>query len=429
MRTGWTSGSDAQLGGRALRREAVPSSAADRPAARRRRLRLRSASGCTRRPAAGGHEQRPATRAGPRLRRSRPPAIRWRALVGNWASRRRGGGGRLPIRRHHPAVAAASRRAAGRLGGHHHRRRPTGRRAWADPPRLPGDGSCCGPSPRPTRPRIVEACCDPRTQHWLASLPAPVRAEHALAYLEARPRGRPRRAAAGPGASPTPATVAASARSAWRASAATPGGSEIGYWAHPRGARSRPGHRGGAGGHRARPGPGPGRLGRHPHAPRRTGPPGTWPRAAGYRGGGRLPRRGAVWRRRLSDLVSTPGRLAVPLWQLVRVTLRVSVIGTNYLGATHAAGMAEFGHRVVGSTSTPDRVATLAAGPSHIFEVGLEPLLARHTRLRPAAVHHRLRRDRGLGRRALPGLGTPARPDGAADLSSWTPPSTPWRRC
>ena len=35
------------------------------------------------------------------------------------------------------------------------------------------------------------------------------------------------------------------------------------------------------------------------------------------------------------------------------MTLRVSVIGTSYLGATHAAGMAEFGHQVIGDRHRP----------------------------------------------------------------------------
>lgn len=61
------------------------------------------------------------------------------------------------------------------------------------------------------------------------------------------------------------------------------------------------------------------------------------------------------------------------------MTLSLSVIGTNYLGATHAAGMAEFGHHVVGVDIELQKVKTLNAGQSHIFEVGLEPLLAEHT--------------------------------------------------
>ncbi|WP_026928328.1 UDP-glucose dehydrogenase family protein [Granulicoccus phenolivorans] len=59
--------------------------------------------------------------------------------------------------------------------------------------------------------------------------------------------------------------------------------------------------------------------------------------------------------------------------------LNISVIGTNYLGAAHAAGMAEFGHNVIGVDIDPQRVATLNAGRSTIYEDGLEPLLERHT--------------------------------------------------
>ena len=47
-----------------------------------------------------------------------------------------------------------------------------------------------------------------------------------------------------------------------------------------------------------------------------------------------------------------------PIWENPPVTLRVSVIGTNYLGATHAAGMAEFGHQVIGVDIDVDRVKT-----------------------------------------------------------------------
>ena len=98
------------------------------------------------------------------------------------------------------------------------------------------------------------------------------------------------------------------------------------------------------------------------------------------------------------------------LWEDLRVTLQVSVIGTNYLGATHAAGLAEFGHQVLGVDIDVDRIKTLNAGQSHIFEVGLEPLLERHTASGTATVHHRLHRDCGLGRRTFPGAGHPVWP-------------------
>jgi UDPglucose 6-dehydrogenase len=44
--------------------------------------------------------------------------------------------------------------------------------------------------------------------------------------------------------------------------------------------------------------------------------------------------------------------------------LNISVIGTNYLGAAHAAGMAEFGHRVIGVDIDAGRVEVLNSGRS-----------------------------------------------------------------
>ncbi len=99
------------------------------------------------------------------------------------------------------------------------------------------------------------------------------------------------------------------------------------------------------------------------------------------------------------------------------MTLRVSVIGTNYLGATHAAGMAEFGHEVTGVDIDPDRVKTLNAGESHIYEVGLEPLLAAHTgsgRLKFTTDYAEIADWADVHFLAL---GTPSGPGGAADLS------------
>ncbi len=57
--------------------------------------------------------------------------------------------------------------------------------------------------------------------------------------------------------------------------------------------------------------------------------------------------------------------------------LRLAVIGTGYLGATHAASMAELGMTVVGVDTDPAKVASLSASTVPFFEPGLEELLAR----------------------------------------------------
>ncbi len=59
------------------------------------------------------------------------------------------------------------------------------------------------------------------------------------------------------------------------------------------------------------------------------------------------------------------------------MSLTISVVGTGYLGAVHAACMADLGHTVVAVDSDPDKVAALAAGRPAIYEPGLEDLLAR----------------------------------------------------
>ncbi|WP_269453241.1 UDP-glucose dehydrogenase family protein [Yinghuangia sp. ASG 101] len=54
------------------------------------------------------------------------------------------------------------------------------------------------------------------------------------------------------------------------------------------------------------------------------------------------------------------------------------MIGTGYLGATHAACMAELGYEVVGVDVDPDKVAALQSGRAPFYEPGLEDLLAPH---------------------------------------------------
>ncbi|MER7850135.1 UDP-glucose/GDP-mannose dehydrogenase family protein [Kitasatospora sp. NPDC096077] len=60
------------------------------------------------------------------------------------------------------------------------------------------------------------------------------------------------------------------------------------------------------------------------------------------------------------------------------MTLRISVIGTGYLGATHAAAMAEFGFEVLGLDIDPEKIATLTAGRVPMYEPGLSELLLKH---------------------------------------------------
>ncbi len=57
---------------------------------------------------------------------------------------------------------------------------------------------------------------------------------------------------------------------------------------------------------------------------------------------------------------------------------RLTVIGTGYLGATHAVCMAELGHEVLGVDVDAEKIAALRSGHVPFYEPGLEDLLAKH---------------------------------------------------
>jgi len=58
--------------------------------------------------------------------------------------------------------------------------------------------------------------------------------------------------------------------------------------------------------------------------------------------------------------------------------LKITVIGTGYLGATHAACMAELGFEVLGVDVDEAKVAALQEGRVPFYEPDLEPLLRKH---------------------------------------------------
>lgn len=95
---------------------------------------------------------------------------------------------------------------------------------------------------------------------------------------------------------------------------------------------------------------------------------------------------------------------------------RISVIGTGYLGATHAAGMAELGFEVIGVDTDAEKIARLCAGEVPFFEPGLPELLAKHV------ASGRLRFTTSLAEAAdfadvhFICVGTPQGENGAADL-------------
>jgi UDPglucose 6-dehydrogenase len=60
------------------------------------------------------------------------------------------------------------------------------------------------------------------------------------------------------------------------------------------------------------------------------------------------------------------------------MALKITVIGTGYLGATHAAAMAELGFEVLGLDVVPEKIEMLTRGEVPMYEPGLEELLRKH---------------------------------------------------
>src|SRR3984957_15473196 len=58
--------------------------------------------------------------------------------------------------------------------------------------------------------------------------------------------------------------------------------------------------------------------------------------------------------------------------------LRISVIGTGYLGLTHAVCMADLGHEVLAIDVDAEKIAKAARGETPFFERGPEPLLRKN---------------------------------------------------
>ncbi|MEU4493043.1 UDP-glucose/GDP-mannose dehydrogenase family protein [Streptomyces sp. NPDC023998] len=98
--------------------------------------------------------------------------------------------------------------------------------------------------------------------------------------------------------------------------------------------------------------------------------------------------------------------------------MKLTVIGCGYLGATHAACMAELGHEVLGMDADMDKVAVLNSGKAPFFERDLDELLAKHTasgRLKFTASYAEAA---GFGDLHFIGVGTPPRPgENAYDLT------------
>ncbi len=94
--------------------------------------------------------------------------------------------------------------------------------------------------------------------------------------------------------------------------------------------------------------------------------------------------------------------------------MKISVIGCGYLGAVHAASMAELGHEVIGIDVDQARIDTLARGKAPFHEPGFDELLQKN------AARLTFTTDMSVVKEAkvhFVAVGTPQASDGSADMT------------
>ena len=97
--------------------------------------------------------------------------------------------------------------------------------------------------------------------------------------------------------------------------------------------------------------------------------------------------------------------------------MKMSVVGTGYLGATHAAAMAELGHEVIGIDVDETKIDLLRDGRVPFFEPGLPELLSKHVATGALRFTTSMQTAIAFGDIHFVCVGTPQRPgEYAADL-------------
>src|SRR5579871_1752928 len=97
--------------------------------------------------------------------------------------------------------------------------------------------------------------------------------------------------------------------------------------------------------------------------------------------------------------------------------LRISVIGTGYLGLTHAVCMADLGHEVLAIDVDAEKIAKAARGEAPFFEPGLEPLLRKNLDAGNLRFTTSYREIAEFAEVHFLCVGTPEGENGAADLA------------
>jgi len=96
--------------------------------------------------------------------------------------------------------------------------------------------------------------------------------------------------------------------------------------------------------------------------------------------------------------------------------MKISIIGSGYVGLVSGAGLAEAGHNVVCMDVNADRIANLRRGKSPIYEPGLDEMLADNTARGHLAFTTSLEEAVKHAQALFIAVGTPPSEDGSADL-------------
>ena len=100
------------------------------------------------------------------------------------------------------------------------------------------------------------------------------------------------------------------------------------------------------------------------------------------------------------------------------MTDRITVLGTGYLGATHATCLADLGFDVLGMDIDAEKIAALSSGRLPFYEPDLEPLLRKHVELGNLRFTTSYAEAATFGEVHFLCVGTPQRKgDDAADLA------------
>ncbi len=96
--------------------------------------------------------------------------------------------------------------------------------------------------------------------------------------------------------------------------------------------------------------------------------------------------------------------------------IRIGVIGTGYVGLVTATGLAELGHRVIGTDMVAEKIEKASRGIPHIYEPGLEELLKANLERGRLSFIHDLDETIRSSEVLFVCVNTPQREDGSTDM-------------